>query len=99
MIRDYDNITPEQEAAETIIFGQWWDWFFEEQGISQDTELKLDCGIRTIRQYKDMFMREFPLQESALTYLPGVAIATDRETFIEYIRGVANDFVKIGFMR
>ena len=46
-----------------------------------------------------MFMWEFPLQESALTYLPGVAVATDRDTFIEYIRDVANDFVKIGFMR
>jgi len=99
MIRDYDNITPEQEAAETIIFGQWWDWFFEEQGISQDTELELDIGIRTIRQYKEMLMENFPLQESALTYLPGVAMATDREMFIEYIRCVANDFVKIGFMR
>ena len=99
MIRDYDNITPEQEAAETVVFGQWWAWFFEEQGISQDTELKLDCGIRTIRQYKEMLKENFPLQESALTYLPGVAVATDKETFLEFLRRSANNFAKCGFLK
>lgn len=99
MIRDYDNITPEQEAAETIVFGQWWDWFFEKQGISQDTELKLDIGTRTIAQFKDMFINEFPLQESSLTYLPGVAVATDKETFLEFLRRSANNFAKGGFIR
>lgn len=99
MIRDYDNITPEQEAAETIIFGQWWDWFFEEQGIPQDTELELDIGIRTIRQYKDMVMDHFEFQESTLTYLPGVAASADKETFLEFLRKSANNFAKCGFLK
>lgn len=99
MIRDYDNITSEQEAAETIIFGQWWDWFFEEQGIPQDTELELDIGIRTIRQYKDMVMDHFEFQESTLTYLPGVAASADKETFLEFLRKSANNFAKCGFLK
>lgn len=99
MIRDYDNITLEQEAAETIVFGQWWDWFFEEQGISQDTDLELDIGTRTIAQFKDMMMNNFPFQEASLTYLPGVAVATDKGTLVEYIRSVANNFAKCGFLK
>ncbi len=99
MIRDYDHITPEQEAAETLVFEQWFDWFFEKYDISQDTELLLDDGeIRTIRQYKEMLMNRFPLQESALTYLPGVAAATDRAGFLEYIRCVANNFYRSGYL-
>ena len=100
MIRDYDHITPEQEAGETVVFGQWFDWFFEKYNISQDTELLLDDGeIRTIRQYKEMLMNRFPLQESALTYLPGVAAATDRAGFLEYLRRVMGGFSKIGFLK
>ena len=99
MIRDYNHITPEQEAAETVVFGQWFDWFFEKYDISQDTELLLDDGeIRTIRQYKEMLMNRFPLQESALTYLPGVAAATDRAGFLEYLRCVANNFDRSGIL-
>lgn len=99
MIRDYDHITPEQEAAETVVFGQWFDWFMEQHDISQDTELKLDNGeIRTIRQYKAMLMSRFPLQESTLTYLPGVAAATDRAGFLEFLRRVANNFHRCGFL-
>lgn len=99
MIRDYDNITPEQEAAETVVFGQWWDWFFEEQGIPQDTELELDIGKRSIAQYKDMVMENFPLQESTLTYLPGVAASADKKTFLEFLRKSANSFAKCGFLK
>ena len=99
MIRDYDNITPEQEAAETVVFGQWWDWFFEEQGIPQDTELELDIGTRTIAQYKDMVMEHFEFQESTLTYLPGVAVSADKETFLEFLRKSANNFAKCGFLK
>ena len=99
MIRDYDHITPEQEAGETVVFGQWFDWFFEKYDISQDTELLLDDGeIRTIRQYKEMLMNRFPLQESALTYLPGVAAATDRAGFLEYLRCVTNNFYRSGIL-
>ena len=99
MIRDYDNITPEQEAAETVVFGQWWDWFFEQQGISQDMAFELECGTRTIRDFKEMFMNDFPLQESALTYLPGVAIASNQVKFLRFLRGSMESFAKIGFLK
>ena len=99
MIRDYENISPEQEAAETVVFGQWWDWFFEQQGISQDTAFDVECGTRTIRDLKVMFMNDFPLQEAPLTYLPGVAVATDRETFLEFLKGSMDSFAKMGFLK
>ena len=99
MIRDYDSITPEQEAAETVVFGQWWDWFFEKQGISQDTTFDLEIGKRSIRDFKEMFMNDFPLQESTLTYLPGVAKASDKDTFLKYLEGTMDSFAKAGFLR
>ena len=99
MLRDYDNIMPEQEAAETVVFGQWWDRFFEQQGISQDTAFDLECGMRTIRDFKEMFMNDFPLQESTLTYLPGVAYSSDRETFLNFLESSMNTFAKMGFFR
>ncbi len=99
MIRDYDNITPEQEAGETVVFGEWFDWFFDKQGIDQSTEIELEIGKRSISQYKDMLMDHFPLQESTLSYLPGVAEATDREGFLEFIKRVMNGFAKMGYLQ
>lgn len=100
MIRDYDNITPEQEAAETIVFGQWWDWFFEQQDVPQNTTFVLEEGkIRILTDLKDMYMREFPLQESALTYLPGVALSTDREGLLRFVRGLMDDFSRVGYLQ
>ena len=99
MIRDYDRITPEQERAETVIFGEWWDWFFEKYDISQDTAFELEIGSRTLAQFKAMYMADFPLQESALTYLPGVALSTDRNDLLAFLRGVMNDFALIGFLK
>lgn len=99
MIRDYDSITPEQEAAETVVFGQWWDWFFEQQGISQDTAFEFECGTRTIRDFKEMFMNDFPLQESTLTYLPGVACSSDRERFLLFLRGSMESFAELGILK
>ncbi len=99
MIRDYESITPEQEAAETVVFGQWWDWFFEQQGISQDTSFELDCGKRSIKDLKNMCMNSFEFQEGTLTYLSGVSTATDRETFLKFLQRAMNIFVKIGFLK
>lgn len=99
MIRDYDNITPEQEAAETATFGQWFDWFFAEQDISQDTAFTLADGeIRTLADYRAMYMQHFPLQESALVYLPGVAEAGGKGTLLKYVQGTMSDFHIIGYL-
>ena len=98
MIRDYDNITPVQEVAETIVFGQWFDWFFEMQGIPQDMEFELPKGTKSIKQYKEMLMEQFPLQESALTYLPGVAQSGGREKVLEFVQGVMEDFTELGYL-
>ena len=98
MLRDYENISPEQEKAETVVFDQWFDWFFEQQGIPQDTEFDLDCGKKSVKDLKDMFVNSFELQEAALTYLPGVAVASDRETFLKFLQGSMNSFVKMGFL-
>ncbi len=99
MIRDYDNITPEQEAAETVVFGQWFDWFCDKYGIDQTTEFELEIGKRPISSYKDMCMKNFPLQESALCYLSGVAAATDKEGFLEYMKRAMNGLAKMGFLK
>ncbi len=99
MIRDYYSITPEQEVAETIVFGQWFDWFFEMQGIPQDTWFELPIGTRSIKQYKEMLMERFPLQESALTYLPGVAKSGGREKVLEFVHGVMEDFSELGYLK
>ncbi len=99
MIRDYDPITQEQEASETVIFGHWFDWFMNQHGIPLDMELQLENGeVRTIKDFKDMHAKHFPLQESTLTYLPGVAVATDRTMLLEYVRRVMNGFYKMGFL-
>ncbi len=99
MIRDYDNITPEQEAAETVVFGQWFDWFFVQQGIPQDTAFVLDNEqVRTLSDYKAMLIHRFPLQESALTYLPGVAVAKGKSGLLQFVQGIMTDFYRIGYL-
>ncbi len=99
MIRDYDNITPKQEAAETIVFEQWFDWFFDQQDIPQNTEFVLgNEQVRTLSDYKAMLIRRFPLQESTLTYLPGVAVAKGKSGLLQFIQGVMTDFYRIGYL-